>query len=161
MRAFAVDSSTPRSSLAGRCRTLLCGRPFFRRILSSLHREPDRRKRNAHCSAFRQSLHCLIAKRFRDMQLGFLSGGRKEHSKSQPFKVLQVLTRCNLWSALKGIASFHTPSRDLTHHSSVLHTVFFAGRKLTLTENWRELPALAPRNAKARTSSSCNAMRLG
>src|SRR5690348_16674904 len=35
--------------------------PLSRRILSSLHREPERRKRNAHCAAFRQSLHCLIA----------------------------------------------------------------------------------------------------
>jgi len=33
--------------------------PLFRRILSSLHREPERRKRNAHRAAIRQSLHCL------------------------------------------------------------------------------------------------------
>ena len=49
-----------------------CGRPFFRRILSSLHRKPERRKRNAHCTAFRQSLHCLIAERCQEMHLGFL-----------------------------------------------------------------------------------------
>ena len=45
-----------------------------RRILSSLHRGPERRKRNAHCTAFRQSLHCLIAEQCSGMHLRFLSG---------------------------------------------------------------------------------------
>ena len=71
IRAYAVDSSTLRFGQAGRCDTVYdsCGRPFFRRILSSLHREPERRKRNAHGSAFRQSLHCLIAEHFENMHL--------------------------------------------------------------------------------------------
>src|SRR5262245_57155844 len=43
-------------------------------ILSSLHREPERRKRNAHCTAFRQSLHCLIAERSKEKQVTFLFG---------------------------------------------------------------------------------------
>ena len=42
------------------------------RILSSLHRGHERRKRNAHCTAFRQSLHCLIAERCIAVQLPFL-----------------------------------------------------------------------------------------
>jgi len=73
MRAFAVDSRRFVLVLRAAAKVFFsyCGRPFFRRILSSLHREPDRRKRNAHCSAFRQSLHCLIAERSGDMQLGF------------------------------------------------------------------------------------------
>jgi hypothetical protein len=58
-RALAVDTAT--FSLRGLAAAkVFCGRPFLRWILSSLHREPDHRKRNAHCPTIRQSLHCLI-----------------------------------------------------------------------------------------------------
>jgi hypothetical protein len=63
-RAFAVDTAT--FSLSGLAAAkVFCGRPFLRWILSSLHREPDHRKRNAHCPTIRQSLHCLITGRYR------------------------------------------------------------------------------------------------
>ena len=114
MRAFAVDFRRFRSSLAGRCQSFFsfCGRPFFRRILSSLHRKPDRRKRNAHCSAFRQSLHCLIAERSGDMQLGFrLCLGRAPFlsaCNSMPCKIADSQLKSQL-------RVFTLKPRDLTH----------------------------------------------
>jgi len=72
-RALAVDGSrfigVRRWPLPNSKLVFICGRPFFRRILSSLHRKPERRKRNAHHSAFRQSLHCLIAEHCEGMHL--------------------------------------------------------------------------------------------
>jgi len=59
IRAFAVDSSTLRCSRAGRCQIRFVGAPFYGVSACDFHRQPKRPERNAHCAAFRQSLHCL------------------------------------------------------------------------------------------------------
>jgi hypothetical protein len=141
---------------AGRCRDRYCGRPFSRRILSSLHREPDRRKRNAHCLTFRQSLHCLIVKPLRDMHLGFLL--------LPLYPLLQLL----------GIGCFSAAAFSLSNFNCRSMRVFTLGRGISLTgqaassahlglvlTSWQGRWALLPRNGRARTSSFCIARRPG
>jgi hypothetical protein len=51
-----------------------CGRPFPRRFRAGLADERKRPERDAHCTAIRQSLHCLIAARCPILHLAFLCG---------------------------------------------------------------------------------------
>lgn len=61
---------------------LFRGRPFSRCILSSLHREPDHRKRNAQCPALRQSLHRRITEQLTQMQITCRSARHRYPCKS-------------------------------------------------------------------------------
>jgi hypothetical protein len=160
-RALAVDGSRFTVYSAGRCQTrLYCGRPFFRRILSSLHRKPERRKRNAHHSAFRQSLHCLIAEHCGGMHLScrlcaalwiYQCAGNKGFSvagnRGQPL--------CGL-----NLADFHSLARILTHRPHPTCAPLPKSDSGSLIP-WSEMRVLLRLNATAQISSSCTAKRLG
>lgn len=153
-RAFAVDYSTLRLVGLAAAKLVNCGRPLSRRILSSLHREPDRRKRNAHHSAFRQSLHCLIAKQPWLVHLRFRFGAGCGYRKALIISALvkakgrgAVFAQISVW--------LFTLERVFSRSVAVLLVEDRAPRNWP---GWR-IPLL--RNARGQTSSSCSAARLG
>ena len=104
-----------------------------------------------------RSIAKLLSDRGRCSSSSFPAGA-KEHFKWLPCKALQ--DRLCSTRGLNGIGLrvFTLRRRDLTH-PSLLKPPVCGG--WTLTENWREPPALPPRSVTARTSSSCSATRLG
>jgi len=119
-----------------------------RRILSSLHRGPERRKRNAHCTAFRQSLHCLIAERCSRMHLKFLSGAIS--AGWQVAEIKEVGERQDLREKISPL-----PLGNFT-----LARVFSRRVKRGLRGS-SEWVTLLPRNGSGRTSSFCTVERRG